>query len=264
MFCVHLQAAQRWNIPSDLSGSPHGMYRILPRSGRYYSNVSLWGTTMACSEQKYSLYCDYTTCEHTQNVPVLPSLTQDVNVRGDGGVWLLLHRLALSPLPLLCFSTVSLRSIINEEVCSWSIPHTNKILPFCREIWRLKQSAGSLSTYLLLHAGRESIFSAGCPGHRRPVETPRSCCLQSKNSHIPSVSVQAPLSLMTKKGKDNLTGREIWQDIPNIFNTVCGENVLFQLKTAHHKNLLLVPWMWQRAITVNVNLRGKCNRLFFT
>lgn len=98
-------------------------------------------------------------------------------------------------------------SIINESVCSWFTPHTNKILLFCREVSRLKQSAHSPSlslplgnrvrehsggeagaegsAYLFLHAGKQSIFSAGCPVRRRPVETPHSSHLQSQRSHIP-------------------------------------------------------------------------------
>lgn len=184
---------------------------------------------MACSEQKYSLQRGYTTCEQTRNVAVLPSVTQGVNVRGDEGVWLLL---AHSPLLRLRFSTMSLRSIINEVVCSWSIPHTNKILRFCREIWRLKQSAGSLSLYLPAPSRWERIHIFSWLSW--PQEASRN------STQLPSAEQKQPHSLCEcssstefndrqkkKKGKDNLTGGEMWQDIPNIFNTVCGENVLF-------------------------------------
>lgn len=108
--------------------------------------------TSLCEEQQWCVQNRNTVCSVVHNLRAhemfLFRLTHDVNVRGDGGLWLLLHRLALSPLLLPRFSTMSLRFIINEEVCSWSIPHTNKIIRFCREIWRLKQSAGSLSLSL--------------------------------------------------------------------------------------------------------------------
>lgn len=119
-------------------------------------------------------------------------------------------------------------SIINESVCSWFIPHTNKIPLFCRAISRLKQSAGSLFrslswemewgsfqlrkhaeglAYLLPHAGKQSVFSAGCLVHRRPVETPHSSHLQNKKQpHSLFLSVHARLTLITKEDKYHLTG----------------------------------------------------------
>lgn len=146
------------------------------------------------------------------NVPPLLLLVQDVNVIMDTCNWFpsnsFSHTHTHTSAAAAVFQQNVLKwSIINESVCSWFTPHTNKILLFCREVSRLKQSAHSPSlslplgsrvrehsggeagaegsAYLLLHAGKQSIFSAGCPVRRRPVETPHSCHLQSQRSHIP-------------------------------------------------------------------------------
>lgn len=48
----------------------------------------------------------------------------------------------------------------------------------------LMDGANGVSTHLLLHAGKPSIFSAGCPGRRRPVETQHSRHLQQQTEEI--------------------------------------------------------------------------------
>lgn len=64
-----------------------------------------------------------------------------------------------------------------RPVCGRFIPHPEQTLSGL-------QRAARVSAHLLLHAGTRSIFSAGCPGRRRPVETPHSRRLQQQTEKI--------------------------------------------------------------------------------
>lgn len=127
--------------------------------------------------------------------------------------WFLIHTVTL-PSTAVFQHRVFKWSIINEPVCSWFIPNANKILSILRRDVKVKAvsspslsslSAAGVMAYLLLHAGTESIFSAGCPGHRRPVETPHSRRLHNKQK------ITHPVERSRLTGFDR-KGRQRWSD----------------------------------------------------
>lgn len=103
---------------------------------------------VASSEQKYSLQSGYTAWERTQYVPALPSVAQDMNVTVDICTWFLLQTLIHCPLLLLYFSRMSSSDPLLMSQSAADLFATLIKFFYSAEIWRLKQSAGSLSLSL--------------------------------------------------------------------------------------------------------------------
>lgn len=164
---------------------------------------------VASSEQKYSLQSGYTAWERTQYVPALPSVAQDMNVTVDICTWFLLQTLIHCPLLLLYFSRMSSSDPLLMSQSAADLFATLIKFFYSAEIWRLKQSAGSLSLSLCLAWGdglpapsrweRIHIFSWLSWPQEASRNSTQQPSAEQKQPHSLCLNVHARLSLITKE-----------------------------------------------------------------